>query len=148
MEKTELVKEREQINNRINDLNEKQKDLDRLEAENIKEAKLEEKRMSAEAKKKVIGQLLIDFPKSRFVKQSEYFYRDVNELEEAKKDESKPLDYLTEMNLIYEIFKRFDSCRDILVMDLRSDTLEFRVDLLNWQKQVDKRLKKLEKVKE
>jgi len=146
--KEQLEEKQSKLKERISELAKEQRLLDQEQIERKKQAKLEEKRASAEAKKELIDQLLKAFPKSRFVKQTKYFYKTVNELEEARKDESEPLDYLTEMNLIYEIFKRFDSCRDILVMDLRSDTLEFRVDLLNWQKQVDKRLKKLEKVKE
>jgi len=143
-ENTQFEEKQIELKKMISELAKEQRLLDQKKIEREKQAKLEEKRASAEAKKELIGQLLKAFPKSRFVKQTKHFYKAVNELEEARKDESEPLNYLTELNLIHDIFTQFGSCRDILVTDLRSDTLEFRVDLLNWQNKVDKRLKKLE----
>lgn len=141
---TQLEEKQIELKKTISELAKEQRLLDQEKIEREKQAKLEVKWASAEAKKELIGQLLKAFPKSRFVNQTKHFYKTVNELEEARKDESEPLDYLTELNLIYKIFTQFNSCRDILVTDLRSDTLEFRVDLFNWQNKVDKRLKKLE----
>lgn len=117
------------------------------QSESEKQTKLEERRISVIAKKKVIEKYLKDYPNaSRFVSQTNNFNSHCDNYEEAKKDAS--LDYTREMELISKVNFQYNRCVDILVNDLNNSILVFRNALLEWQNKIDQRLKKLEKVKD